>query len=156
MSDDPKPAEAQRIVLTVDRQGNVTNKDELPPELLAQLSTPETMARIQEMYRSAHPRGGRRELRKVLEEERRRRADGKPNEQRCFSAIKPPGMSNKEFAKVRRSTLRAYTKRTLKMQKMDRRQNAGTTGRSAGSEQDSGNSAKPGEQLGDHAAQSAG
>lgn len=140
----------QQIILTVDRQGNVANRDQLPPELLAQLSTPETIAKIKKLYRDAHPKGGRRELRKALEEERRRRADGKADQQRCFTAMKPPGMSNKEFAKIRRATLRSYTKQALKMQRRQR------NGQPAGNESDHGNGAQSGELVSNSAAESAG
>jgi hypothetical protein len=103
--------EPQQIILTVDRRGNIANHAQLPPEILAQLSTPEAQARIQAMYRDAHPKTGRRELRTTPEVK---------CEPRNFTAMKPLGMSSKEFRKLRRATLKSYTKQALKMQRAER------------------------------------
>lgn len=132
-----QPPEPEKVVLTVDRKGNIANAAELPPELLAQLSTPEAQAQIQKMYRDAHPRTTRKEVRQQLQREPKQ-------EQRCFSAIKPPGMSNRQFAKIRRAQFRTWSKETLKIQRRMRN----VPHESAGSESDLGHSAQPGEQLG--------
>lgn len=128
--------EPEQIVLTVDRQGNIANADQLPPELLAQLSTPDAQAQIQKMYREAHPRVGRKEVRQQLLREPK-------SEQRCFAELKPPGMSNKEFAKIRRAKLHAWSKEALKIQRRSRN----VPHESSGSESDLGHGAQPGEQL---------
>lgn len=138
--------EPQKIVLTVDKHGDIANADTLPPELLAQLNTPEAQAQIRALYRNAHPKTGRRETRQALEGRHQKRADGQPHEQRDFNAYRPPWMSREEFRKTRRRKFREQTKLVLREQRRQR------NGGSAGDEQDSGNSAQPGEQHGDGAA----
>jgi hypothetical protein len=117
--------EPQQINLTVTAQGKIKNAAGIAPEMLAQLQSPEGVARIRKMYKDANGTG-RRDLRK------KEKAPEVKAEQRNFSAMKPPGMSSKEFRRLRRATLKSYTKQALKMQRAERNKFAAALGCQSG------------------------
>jgi hypothetical protein len=138
MNETTAPA-PQQLSLTVNARGELRNTEGLSPELIAQMSTPEARARIRGMYKDFNGTG-RRETRVAPEVK---------SEHRNFTNLKPPGMSNAEFTKLRRSQFRAWTKNTLKMQRRQRH------GESAGSKPNQGDSTESSNQFSNATAQSA-
>jgi hypothetical protein len=105
--------EPEKIIATVGGQGQLlVDAASLPPEVAAQLMTPEAQAVIRRMYKQAYGTG-RRETQQV------RLVSRPPKvEQRDFRGMKPPGMTNKEFRKHRRKVFREMRKEALRGERL--------------------------------------
>lgn len=102
------PAGVEQIPITVDSQGNVIgDTSHLDPNILAQLSTPESQAKIRDMYRSSRYQKEPARAPKYINEGQRR----------DFSHLRPAGMDNKTFRSLRKQTFRKLTKQTIKVQR---------------------------------------
>lgn len=102
------PAGVEQIPLTVDAQGNVIgDTSHVDPHILAQLSTPESQAKIREMYRSSRYQKEPKRTPQYINEGQRR----------DFTHLRPAGMDNKTFRRLRKQTFRKLTKQTIKVQR---------------------------------------
>jgi len=110
----------EQIEVTVDAKGAPILAG-LPPEVAAQLSTPEAQAQILKLYRQSHPKTGRREVRAEIQKTHRVICD--PGNQRIITG-KPANMSAREWRTARKKVSRDLTKQTLKQQRQERAQQA--------------------------------
>ncbi len=104
---DLAPAKPETPVLTINARGEIVgDTSHIPAETLEQLQSPEGREQLRTMYRQQ-----RGTSRRVIAQQTHR----EPNpEQRDFRHLCPPGMSSKEFRKVRREFMRKQTKSVLK------------------------------------------
>jgi hypothetical protein len=107
-----------QIMITVNARGEIKGDTaHIAPEMFAQMQTPESKEKFRKMYKDANGTG-KRELRKDL-------ARPLVEDPRDFRHLCPPGMSNKEFSKIRRIYFRKMKKAALKAQRSNHGQPTG-------------------------------
>lgn len=106
-------------VLTINASGEIIGDvSHIPAETLEQLRSPEGRERMRAMYRKQFG-GGRRALAQITYREPK-------EERRDFRHLCPPGMSSKEFRKLRRMYMREQTKAVVKEMRAGLRIQSGT------------------------------
>lgn len=117
--------EVPQVAITVDSDGNIVgDTSAIPAEILAQLQSPESQARIRDLYQSYHGGGTTQANSGKVIQMRKPHPDGRreskrqpqflnQGERRDFTAFRLPGQSRKDFR-------RGYRQYVKQMQKQAR------------------------------------